>query len=245
MDRFLALRIFNAVVEEESLIGASRKLALSPSAISKNLAALEEELGARLLNRTTRRVSLTEAGEAYYERTARLLADLDEADGVVSRMEGAPRGLLRVSAPISFGQRHLAPALPDFRAQHPEVAVQMFLEDRVVDLVAERFDLAIRIANLRDSSLVARKLASNHRKIYAAPDYIARRGLPGLQGGRRLHDGLTAALGGDGRFWFITTGGLMQVEPQGLTMNRLAPPVVIRNVTARGVSYDASKPVVL
>lgn len=178
MDRFLALRIFNAVVEEESLIGASRKLALSPSAVSKNLAALEEELGARLLNRTTRRVSLTEAGEAYYERTARLLADLDEADGMVSRMEGAPRGVLRVSAPISFGQRHLAPALPDFRAQHPEVVVQMFLEDRVVDLVAERFDLAIRIANLRDSSLVARKLASNHRKIYAAPDYIARHGLP-------------------------------------------------------------------
>jgi len=178
MDRFLALRIFNAVVEEESLIGASRKLALSPSAVSKNLAALEEELGARLLNRTTRQVSLTEAGEAYFERTARLLADLDEADGMVSRMEGAPRGLLRVSAPISFGQRHLAPALPDFRAQHPEVVVQMMLEDRVVDLVGERFDLGIRIANLRDSSLVARKLASHHRKIYAAPSYIARRGLP-------------------------------------------------------------------
>lgn len=178
MDRFLALQVFTAVVESESLIGASRKLGLSPSAVSKNLAALEEHLGARLLNRTTRRIGLTEIGEAYYEKAARILTDLAEADQTVSQLEGQPRGLLRISAPISFGQRHVAPALPAFRAAYPEVTVQMVLSDAVVDIVAERFDLAIRIANLKDSSLVARKLASNHRRLYASPDYLARKGTP-------------------------------------------------------------------
>lgn len=188
MDRFLALQIFTTTVESESLIGASRKLGLSPSAVSKNLAALEEHLGARLLNRTTRRIGLTEIGEAYYERAARILAELADADQSVSQQDGLPRGLLRISAPISFGQRHVAPALPEFRAAYPDVTVQMILNDAVVDIVAERFDLAIRIANLKDSSLVARKLAANHRRLYAAPDYLARKGVLASPSDIEQHD---------------------------------------------------------
>ncbi|WP_420405219.1 LysR family transcriptional regulator [Nisaea sp.] len=172
------MKVFCSVVENDSLAGASRTLNVSPSVVSKQLSGLEDRLGVRLLNRTTRRVSLTEVGSAYYERCKRILADVDEAEIAVSQAHSAPRGLLKVTAPTTFAHRHVAPHLPEFLDRYPEVEVQLLVNDRVVDLVDEGIDLAIRIAQLKDSSLIARKLAVNHRMIVASPDYVTKWGKP-------------------------------------------------------------------
>lgn len=178
MDVLTGMTIFVAVVENSSLAGAARHMNLSPSVVSKQLSALEDRLGVRLLNRTTRRVSLTEVGSAYYERCKRILADVDEAEAAVSTAHSSPRGLLKITAPSTFAHRHVAPHLPGFMDRNPEVQVQMLVADRLVDLVEEGIDLAIRIAQLKDSSLIARKLAPNHRKLVASPDYLAKWGVP-------------------------------------------------------------------
>lgn len=178
MDTLTAMKVFCSVVENDSLAGASRTLNVSPSVVSKQLSGLEDRLGVRLLNRTTRRVSLTEVGSAYYERCKRILADVDEAEIAVSQAHSAPRGLLKVTAPTTFAHRHVAPHLPEFLDRYPEVEVQLLVNDRVVDLVDEGIDLAIRIAQLKDSSLIARKLAVNHRMIVASPDYVEKWGKP-------------------------------------------------------------------
>jgi len=176
VDVLTGMTIFVAVVENSSLAGAARHMNLSPSVVSKQLSALEDRLGVRLLNRTTRRVSLTEVGSAYYERCKRILADVDEAEAAVSTAHSSPRGLLKITAPSTFAHRHVAPHLPGFMDRNPEVQVQMLVADRLVDLVEEGVDLAIRIAQLKDSSLIARKLAPNHRKLVAAPGYLAKWG---------------------------------------------------------------------
>ncbi|UUX49879.1 LysR family transcriptional regulator [Nisaea acidiphila] len=178
MDTLTAMKVFCSVVENDSLAGASRTLNVSPSVVSKQLSGLEDRLGVRLLNRTTRRVSLTEVGSAYYERCKRILADVDEAEIAVSQAHSAPRGLLKVTAPTTFAHRHVAPHLPEFLDRYPEVEVQLLVNDRVVDLVDEGIDLAIRIAQLKDSSLIARKLAVNHRMLVASPDYVKKWGSP-------------------------------------------------------------------
>jgi DNA-binding transcriptional LysR family regulator len=178
MDTLTAMKVFCSVVENDSLAGASRTLNVSPSVVSKQLSGLEDRLGVRLLNRTTRRVSLTEVGSAYYERCKRILADVDEAEIAVSQAHSAPRGLLKVTAPTTFAHRHVAPHQPEFLDRYPEVEVQLLVNDRVVDLVDEGIDLAIRIAQLKDSSLIARKLAVNHRMIVASPDYVKKWGKP-------------------------------------------------------------------
>ena len=132
----------------------------------------------RLFHRTTRSLTLTEAGRGYFERATRILADLEEANLAVSQLQSAPRGRLRVSAPMSFGFLHLAPALPDFLARYPEVAVDLAMNDRFVDLIDEGFDIAVRIGALEDSSLIARKLAPIRRVVCASPDYFKARGFP-------------------------------------------------------------------
>ena len=169
MDTLTAMKVFCSVVENDSLAGAARTMNVSPSVVSKQLSALEDRLGVRLLNRTTRRVSVTEVGAAYYERCKRIIADVDEAEVAVSRAHTAPRGLLKITAPSTFAHRHVAPHVPSFIDRYPEVQVQVLISDRIVDLVDEGVDLAIRIAQLRDSSLIARRLAPNHRAIVASP----------------------------------------------------------------------------
>lgn len=153
-------------------------MTVSPSVVSKQLAALEDRLGVRLLNRTTRRVSLTEVGAAYYERSKRIIADVDEAEVSVSQSHAAPRGLLKITAPTTFAHRHVAPYLANFIDRYPEVQIQMLVNDRIVDMVDEGIDLAIRIAQLKDSSLIARKLAPNTRSLVASPEYLERWGAP-------------------------------------------------------------------
>ena len=178
MNQLAALRVFVAVAEAQSFSNAARALRIAKSAVSRQVSDLKSDLGARLLHRTTRSLSLTEAGRAYFERAARILADLDDANRAVGELQAAPRGRLRISAPMSFGFLHLMPALSDFMARYPEVVVDLAMNDRFVDLVNEGFDVAIRIATLPDSSLIARQLAPARRVICASPNYLSTHGAP-------------------------------------------------------------------
>jgi len=191
MDRLAALEAFAKVAETQSFSEAARRLRSSKSAISRHVAALEADLGARLLHRTTRSLTLTEAGRSYYERAARILADLEEADASVSQLQAAPRGRLRVNAPMSFGFLHLAPALGDFLSLYPEIELDVTLTDRFVDLIDEGVDVAVRIGSLTDSSLVARRLAVIRRVLCASPDYLKARGVPKTPDDLKAHDCLS------------------------------------------------------
>jgi DNA-binding transcriptional LysR family regulator len=188
MDRLAALESFARVAETGSFSAAARALNLSKSLISRQVSALEAELGARLIARTTRSLTLTEAGRSYYDQVARILTQMEEADLSVSQLQATPRGKLRVSAPVSFSMLRLAPALPEFLALYPEIEIDIVLNDRHVDLLADGFDLAIRIGKLADSSLIARKLCEVKRYVCASPDYLARRGTPKVPADLKRHD---------------------------------------------------------
>ncbi len=178
MDRLTGMAVFAKVAEAKSFTAAAQSLGLSKSAVSKQVARLEDRLGARLINRTTRRLSLTAAGDAFYERCARVLAEAEEAELAVTRLQAEPRGVLKVNAPMSFGVLHLASAIPDFLGRYPELQVDLTLNDRFVDLVEEGFDVAVRIAQLTDSALIARRLAPSRRVVCASPEYLAKNGAP-------------------------------------------------------------------
>ena len=178
MDRIAAMQTFVRVVEAGSFVRAAEQLGLSTTAASRQVAELEAHLGGRLLNRTTRSLSLTDAGRVYYERCLPLLAELEEAEAQVGRQSVAPSGLLRLTAPMSFGAERIAGLLAGFRARHPQVAVEVSLSDRLVDLVEEGFDLALRITAQLDPSLVARRLCTVRIVCCAAPAYLARAGTP-------------------------------------------------------------------
>ncbi len=175
---FSEMSVFVRVAQEGSFSAAARRLDLTPSAVSKQIGRLEERLGARLFNRTTRQISLTDVGQAFFARADRILGDLAEAERAVTDMAGNPRGLLRVSVPVAFGRMHLAPRLPSFLDVNPEVQIDLTLNDRFADLVEEGFDLALRIGELADSSLIARKLAPNRRIVVAASSYLDAHGRP-------------------------------------------------------------------
>lgn len=189
---------FVQVVEGRSFSAAARRLGVTRSAVSRQVAALEDRLRARLLNRTTRRLSVTEAGAVYFEHCARILAEAAAAERALADLDEAPRGLLRINAPMSFGQAHLAPAVAGFLAAHPALKVELTLDDRVVDLVGEGYDVAVRIAELPPSTLVARKLAVNRRVLCASPAYLAHAGTPARPEDLTRH----ACLG----YAYLTTG---------------------------------------
>ena len=178
MDRSMEMAVFAKVVEEGSFSSAARALKLTPSAVSKQIARLEDRLGVRLLNRTTRRLSATEEGAAFYQRSARILADIDEAEAAVTQLHAAPRGKLRINCGIAFGKHQITPLIPEFLARHPELTIEMTLTDALSDLVEEGQDVAVRFGPLQDSSMVARQLAVSRRAICASPDYIERHGVP-------------------------------------------------------------------
>lgn len=178
MDRLTEMEVFIKVVDAGGFTEAGRRLSMSKSAVSKHVSALEHRLGARLLNRTTRRVSPTEIGLAYYDRAGRVLAEAEEADAMAAAMQGAPRGRLRVSAPLTFGHGYVAPAVAAFLATYPDVSIHLEMDDRFVDLVSQNFDLAIRIGQLADSSLMAKKLGEATMHFIASPEYLAERGEP-------------------------------------------------------------------
>lgn len=178
MDILNGYSVFTRVVETGGFSAAARELNMSKSAVSKHVAGLEERLGVRLLNRTTRKLSPTEVGTAFYERALRIVQDVEETEDAISALHTEPRGSLRLNVPMSFGYAHIAPALADFVARYPDITIDMVLNDRVVDLLDEGFDVAIRIAKLPDSTLIARKLAPFRVSLCATPEYWKKHGTP-------------------------------------------------------------------
>lgn len=178
MDSLTDIAVFAEVVESGSFTAAAERLSLSKSVVSKYVTRLEERLGARLLNRTTRRIRLTEIGQTFYERSQQGLQEIKEAEAEVSRLQGEPRGKLRINAPLSFGVLHIAPAIPEFMARYPELAVDIQFDDRKIDAVTGGYDVSVRISELDDSSLVARRIGPCYHAIVASPDYLAKHGTP-------------------------------------------------------------------
>lgn len=178
MDRVSDLEFFTRLVKQGSLAALARELGLTPPAITARLAQLEKRLGVRLLNRTTRRLSVTHEGEIYLATGARLLEELEALEQAVSSSRGIPKGLLRVNATFGFGRRHIAPAIVEFARRYPEVEVQLELTDRSVNLADKAFDIGIWFGTMPDSRMVARKIVSNRRLLCASPDYLARAGIP-------------------------------------------------------------------
>ncbi len=207
MSKLSDIAVFVAVVESGSFTAAAKKLEQSKAAASKTLTKLEKRLGARLLNRTTRRLSLTEAGAALYNRVGNAMADIDAAESEVMDLSGKPRGRLRVTAPIYFGTVHLMPVVCEFLRQYPDIELELDLDNKIVDLVEKQIDVAIRITTLIDSSLVARRLADVRLLTVASPDYLKRRGTPKKPDDLKDHTGLHYALLRAPNEWYFQRDG--------------------------------------
>ncbi|HEX8884987.1 MAG TPA: LysR family transcriptional regulator [Noviherbaspirillum sp.] len=178
MDIISGMQVFTAVVENGSFVAAANRLDMSRAMASKSVAALEEHLGTRLLNRTTRQLSVTEAGLSFYERSVQILADIREAEQIAGRMATEPRGTLKVTMPLAYGLHRLGPVIAGYSMRYPQVTMDLSLSDRKVDVVEEGYDVAIRIGKLPESGLIARKLGTVHGVIVGSPDYLARKGRP-------------------------------------------------------------------
>jgi DNA-binding transcriptional LysR family regulator len=178
LDRYTSLEVFAKVAATGSLSAAGRALGLSQTMVTKHVAALETRLGTKLFHRTTRRLSITEAGQRYLESIERILAELEAADSAVAADRFEPRGVLRLNAPVSFGAWQIAPLLDEFARRHPGLQVELGLNDRLVDLAEEGWDMAVRIGTLADSSLIARRIAPCRSVVAAAPAYLAAHGTP-------------------------------------------------------------------
>ena len=222
MDRLTEMEAFAMVVDQGGFTDAAKKMGISKSAVSKHVSSLESRLGARLLNRTTRRVSPTEIGLAYYDRARRVLNDAGEADALVTAMQSAPSGLLRVSVATDFGVNHLSPVLGDFLQEYQDITVNMVLNNRYVELISEGFDLAVRIGELEDSSLRARKLAETNKMMIASPKYFEEYGRPEKIDDLNEHKLLHYSNQASGNVWKLTapSGEKRQVRSAGwLTVN--------------------------
>lgn len=191
MDNIKAMRLFQTVVQTGSLSGASRQSNLSPASVSRQITALEEDLGVILLNRTTRRLTLTEAGQVYLERAEGVLQDLDELRDAVSQLEARPKGTLRIQARTSLGSQHIAPLIPAFLAQYPELKIHLWLTEVDLDLSEHGIDLAIRTGQVTDPTLGSQRLASSPRVVCASPDYWAQHGKPERPEALATHNCLT------------------------------------------------------
>ncbi len=191
LDRFLAMNVFVKVVECGSFARAAERMDLSTSAVSRHVADLESHLDTRLLNRTTRRISLTESGQAYFERVLQLLADLEEVEAVAGSSTAKPKGTIRLTCSVNFGARHVAPAVGAFQAVHPEVLFDISVSDRFVDLVEEGLDLAVRIGDLGNTNLIARKIGQMQLTTCASPAYLKAHGTPRNPGDLVHHNCLT------------------------------------------------------
>jgi len=216
MDRLTAMEAFVRVVEKGGFTAAAEDLRLSRAMVSKHVQDLEAHLGARLLNRTTRKLSLTEAGRVYYDRSTQLLAELAETEEVVGELQAKPRGRLRVNAPVSFGSLHLAAVIAEYMAAYRDVVVELTLNDRIVDLVEEGYDVAVRVARLADSSLIARRLAPCRHVVCASPGYLKRHGRPEHPADLARHNflGYSYSAAGDERR-FDGPDGSMSIQLKG------------------------------
>lgn len=211
---------FIAAAEAGSISEAARRLRLSKSVVSERLAELERSLGARLLQRTTRKLSLTEDGAAFRERAARIVREVEDAAADLAERRGSLSGPLRIAAPITFGRMHLGPALYPFLAQHPRISLTLELDDRRMDAAAGGYDAVVRHGPIEDSRLVIRRIAPSRRMLVASPDYLARRGQPKSTDELEAHDGIFYAHRGVADWRFMRDGvGLVVRASARLTMN--------------------------
>jgi DNA-binding transcriptional LysR family regulator len=216
MDRLDAIAAFQRVVETGSFSAVARERRVAQPTISKQIAALEAHLGAQLLNRTSRSLSLTEAGQEFYEAASRLLADLEAAESRIGRRQASPSGVLRVTLSAGFGRMHVVPLLPAFLALYPEIAVDITISDRFLDLVEEGLDLAIRIGHLNDSSLIARRLGFSGRRTVATQSYLDRHGIPLSPQDLAHYEGIAFVFRGTPQDWrFRGPDGPMEIRPAG------------------------------
>jgi DNA-binding transcriptional LysR family regulator len=217
MDRLKQIETFVSVVAKGTLTAAAQAENVAPAIVGRRIAALEQRLGVKLLLRTTRRISLTHEGSAFLEACQRLLADLATAEASVTAGGVKASGHLRITAPAGFGRRHVAPLVPHFLARHPEVSISLNLSDRVVDIVNEGVDCAVRLGDMPDSSLVSVRLADNRRLCVATPDYLARAGTPAHPADLERHECLTLSSdASQSRGWaFVVDGELTYLRPRG------------------------------
>ena len=216
MDNQSEMAVFVRVAEAGSFSAAARALNLTPSAVSKLIGRLEDRLGARLLNRTTRRVSLTEEGHAFLQRAAPILAAIEDAERAVTELHGEPRGLLKVNASTAFAQNHLEPLIPGFLARFRELSIQLTLTESFVNLIEEEVDVAIRVGQLTDSSLIARRLGSAQRMIVGSPDYLNKHGMPKTPDDLKHHNCLRLITGTSFNRWeFEGPGGPRAIDASG------------------------------
>ncbi len=207
MEGFGAIPVFVAVVENGGFSAAARTLGISKSAVSKRINQLEAHLGVRLLHRTTRKLSLTEAGERYFEHAAQALTAAGQAEDAVTELQGEPQGHLRISAPMSFGRLHVAPLIPKFLKRYPKLQIDLVMDDQKVNLVSGGFDVAIRAGNLPASTLIARKLAPVRQVLCASPDYIDRYGRPATPAELSDHNCVLYSYSGDANEWTLIGEG--------------------------------------
>ncbi len=203
MEGFSAIPVFVAVVECEGFSAAAKRLGVSKSAVSKRINQLEQSLAVRLLHRTTRKLSLTEAGERYFEYASEALAAANQAEDAVTELQGEPQGKLKISSPMSFGRLHVAPLIPSLLKRYPKLQIELVMDDQPTDLVAAGFDVAIRSSsgNLPASTLIARKLAPLKQVVCATPDYIERHGLPATPAELSQHNCVLFSLSSDAGEW--------------------------------------------
>lgn len=206
MDRMTSMTTFVKVVEAGGFAAAARKLDMSPSSVTGHVQALEERLGIRLLNRSTRKLSLTEVGQAYYDRALQILSDLDEVDSMAQALQSTPRGRLRLNASVSAPPL-LAPVIAEFAAVYPDVTISIDMSDRMVDLVEGGFDLAIRLAPVPDSSLIVRRVGGFRLLVCGAPDYLQRRGIPRHPSDLTTHNCMSFAQSPWSNAWRFTEHG--------------------------------------
>ncbi|NVO13947.1 MAG: LysR family transcriptional regulator [Rhodoplanes sp.] len=248
MDRLGAMRAFVAVAEEEGFSAAAKRLGLSPPAVTRAVAALEEALGTRLLRRTTRVVRLTEAGRTFLIDCRRILAALDEAMAAAAGTQTEPRGRVAVTAPAMFGRRHVAPVMVALLARHPGLAVQTLFVDRVVDLLEEGIDIAVRIAHLADSSLTAVKVGSMRRVVCAAPAYLDAHGTPADPRDLADHEAIAFSQAATEALWSFPAGRRsLTVRPRTRLVVNSAEMAIAAAVAGHGIarvlSYQAVREV--
>jgi DNA-binding transcriptional LysR family regulator len=217
LDTLTSMKVFAAVVDSGSFAGAADRLDISRAMASKYVSHLEEHLGTRLLQRTTRKLTLTETGNVYYERCTQILADVAEAEEGAAHLTEAPRGTLRLTVPVSFGLLHMGTLISEYLKRYPDVRIDVLLGDRRVDLIEEGLDLAVRIGALAESGLIAKRLGSDRIAICAAPDYLKRHGIPKIPADLAQHNCLTYSYATFGDEWRMTDrdGSLHTVKVSG------------------------------
>ncbi len=240
VDRVTGMRVFARAVSAGSLSAAGRHLGMSPAMATKHLDALEAHLGVKLLHRTTRRLSLTEAGSDYLEACLRILPEIEEAEASVASQRVDARGLLRMNIPLSFGTRFIAPLLPAFSQQHPALKVELGLNDSVVDLLDGGWDMAIRIGRLADSPLQARKLADCVEWVCAAPSYLDKRGVPRRVADLAQHNclGYTLSSWAEGKVWAFGHDGSVRIMINGDLAANNGDALLAAAVGGQGVIYQ-------